>query len=705
MKRDPEETILEYWRSPSGAGDPIGCLTTTFTFDAGFFEEECLARYLDVDSLPDREGLAYLLEKENRLGAIYAGVLVDQHYAGVDHSMRWDILPVRISNGLQHAKISILAWVNHIRVLVASANLTPQGYRRSQEVAGASTFLPKGSDKREFHLCCSFFENLLRFVPGDPDDPVKQRALSFINEVRDRVDSWEDKNRRKGGLHRHFVFTMPADTERESISKKGAERQSAIASCLEKCRRYGPAPAKVSVASPFFDPEGDNHHDEATSALCKCMGRMITKYLTLCVPAFGPQEDNSLRLAAPISLFKTGKKRADQVIVEVLPNADKDHNQRPWHAKMLKLETQAYSALMIGSSNFTQAGLGLKDHCNVEANLLFVTLNKSYSREPGELAECWPQTKTVPNPDEVEWTGEPYMIEEDSEADKPLVPQGFVSAHYRAGERPKIILCFLPRKLPASWRVLGGHQNDRILLDSKSFSAEGKESAVETSWDFDYAPSKLLVSWEDKQAFWTVNVEDQGSLPVPEDMASMSAYDLMTILAASDASIAFRAWCRHRGLLEEDDQLDYALPAELDPLKRFDIRETFLQRIRRQARMMASVRGNLERPAWSLKSLDWRLRGILGIERLAERMVKEIETGGGNRGEPVLVLADFLLTLTEANYKEEPGWLSRSDFDQIFKPFVKELAFGLNSRIDFLKSKLPLEIQAFFMEVYDRCQE
>ena len=704
MKKDPEGTILEYWRSPTDAGDPIGCLTTTFTFDAGFFEEECLARYLDVDSLPDREGLAYLLEKENRLGAVYAGVLVDQHYAGVDHSMRWDVLPVRIPNGLQHAKISILAWTNHIRVLVASANLTPQGYRISQEVGGVFTFLPEGSEKGEFNLCCTFFENLLHFVPGDSEDPAKFRASDFIKQVRDRVDSWEEKNQRKMSLHRHFVFTVPANTEKGSTPEQGVNRQSALTSCLEKCRRYGPSPAKALVASPFFDTEDDSHHDEATSALCKGMGKGVARYLTLCVPAIGQEEAHSLRLGAPISLFKTGRKRTDHLMVEVLPNVDKDRNPRPWHAKMLRLESQAYTALMIGSSNFTQAGLGLKDRCNVEANLLFVAPNEDYARERGELAACWPQTKTVPNPEAAEWTGEAATTMEDAASDRPLLPQGFISASYRAGDKASILLCLLPEKLPASWKVLGGSHSDVILLDSTSFVGEGKESTVELPWHFDYAPSKLLVSWGDQQAFWAVNVEDQRSLPVPDEIASMSTQELMAILAASDASVAFRAWCRHSGPGDEEDQLDCALPAELDPLRRFDIRETFLHRIRRQARMMASLRRNLERPAWSLKSLDWRFHGILGVERLAKQLLKELETEGGKSGETILVLADFLLMLTEVNYREEPGWLSRSEFNRVFKPFVKELASYLNSSIDLLKGKLPTKIQAFWTEVYDKCQ-
>jgi hypothetical protein len=122
MKKDRRSTMLECWRPPTGVGEPIGCLATTFTFDSGFFEEECLSRFLNIDSHPDRDSLAYLLERENMLGATYAGVLIDHQQAGVDHSLRWDILPVRLpGNKCQHAKISVLAWFGCIRIVVASA--------------------------------------------------------------------------------------------------------------------------------------------------------------------------------------------------------------------------------------------------------------------------------------------------------------------------------------------------------------------------------------------------------------------------------------------------------------------------------------------------------------------------------------------------------------------------------------------------------
>ena len=139
-------TMLDLWRPPQGAGDPIGCLATTYTFSPGLFEEQCLATFLEIDSVPHREDLAFLLERETRLGSIYAGVLVDHTQAGKEHSLRWDVLSVRVPVGKQHAKLSLLAWSHHLRIIVASANLTEPGYRTNQEVSVAVDLTPENTD-------------------------------------------------------------------------------------------------------------------------------------------------------------------------------------------------------------------------------------------------------------------------------------------------------------------------------------------------------------------------------------------------------------------------------------------------------------------------------------------------------------------------------------------------------------------------------
>jgi len=46
--------MLSLWQPPPKAGDPVGVLATTFTLDTALFEEECLARFADVQSDPLR---------------------------------------------------------------------------------------------------------------------------------------------------------------------------------------------------------------------------------------------------------------------------------------------------------------------------------------------------------------------------------------------------------------------------------------------------------------------------------------------------------------------------------------------------------------------------------------------------------------------------------------------------------------------------
>ena len=184
--------MLELWRPPEKAGEPIGCIATTYTFDPGLFDERCLGSFLEIESEPDREDLAFLLERENRLGSVYAGVLVDHTQAGVPHSLRWDVLPVRVRAGKQHAKLSLLAWSRHIRIIVASANLTEQGYRRNREVAASVDLSPADANGDLLMQAISFLRDLLSLVPGAQNDTpevdiVEDRLSRLVRRPRLRL--------------------------------------------------------------------------------------------------------------------------------------------------------------------------------------------------------------------------------------------------------------------------------------------------------------------------------------------------------------------------------------------------------------------------------------------------------------------------------------------------------------------------------------
>ena len=178
------------------------------------------------------------------------------------------------------------------------------------------------------------------------------------------------------------------------------------------------------------------------------------------------------------------------------------------------------------------------------------------------------------------------------------------------------------------------------MLDGEDWAAGGRKAMVLLPWQPVEPPERLLVRWSGGEAFWSLNVEDASQLPPPAELGEMSADDMLLILAASDPGAAFRVWAKRRqkegGF---DDELDSAIPTDLAPLRRYDLRSTFLRRIRSRARVLAQLRQNLQRPVWSVQALHWRLEGFVGIRPLAERLLHDVDAADGQVHQAVLTLA------------------------------------------------------------------
>ncbi|MBK6427798.1 MAG: hypothetical protein IPF82_16850 [Blastocatellia bacterium] len=313
----------------------------------------------EIESEPDREDLACLLERESKLGSVYAGVLVDHAMAGVEHSLRWDVLPVRIRAAKQHAKLSLLVWSRHVRVIVASANLTDPGYRTNYEVAGVVDLSPGEANLQLLAEAVAFLRSLIELVPGAAERPPEiRRATEFLDKTESTAASWPPMPRR-GTIRQQLTCTLPKADEAHPA-------RSSLTEAVEACRRRVGSPNEAWIASPFFDP--DPKRSRATEALCKAMARDSKRKLRFCVPSAPNSGSTSSvpRLAAPKALILSAKLYEADFKVEMLPQLDADKNPRPWHAKMLALQSPKYSAMMVGSSNFTGAGLGVGAHHNAE---------------------------------------------------------------------------------------------------------------------------------------------------------------------------------------------------------------------------------------------------------------------------------------------------------------------------------------------------
>ena len=122
------------------------------------------------------------------------------------------------------------------------------------------------------------------------------------------------------------------------------------------------------------------------------------------------------------------------------------------------------------------------------------------------------------------------------------------------------------------------------------------------------------------------------------------------------------------------------------------------------ARLLAAVRQNLERPVWSEHALEWRLKGMIGVEPLVKRLTKKLSAENGHVSETVLTLADILLMLTEVNYQEADGTLSKRKFKRIFKQFLRDIAQEADAELRSTGRGIPRDVQQFWTGVYQRCR-
>ena len=110
--------LLDLWSPPEGAGFSVGCVATTFTFNPVFFEEECLGRFLQMQSDAIEDGPVYIIEREEKLADILcSSVLVDASHCKGQRSLRWDLLAARVPGAILHAKVSLLWWQNCVRLI------------------------------------------------------------------------------------------------------------------------------------------------------------------------------------------------------------------------------------------------------------------------------------------------------------------------------------------------------------------------------------------------------------------------------------------------------------------------------------------------------------------------------------------------------------------------------------------------------------
>ena len=608
---------LDLWQAPASAGDPLICIATTYTFDATFFETECIGRFLQMSAHPsETASIAYLIEREEKLAGARVHALVDRRHARDKESLRWDIIGVLVPRATQHAKLAVLAWKDHVRVIIGSGNLTEPGYRKNVEVFGTIDISrDEGGDKAALGATLNFLEELADLGVGasDPATP-KGRLRDSIRQARQHVRAWQAVQTRADSVP---VFNSPS---------RSALRE------LEQLWPAGSPPREGYVVSPFFDhPPNDGRALDSFKAVLAKRGDTETRFYvkTELLP------DGRTRVYAPKRICESQRER-DRV--EIYPLTREQQGElREVHSKLLSLGSDDWRVLMIGSSNFTGAGLGANGRiANTEANLVYrlKTSDSSFRR----LERIRPDHEDEAlDPDSPKLIWEPCFEEDEDGGGASLLPAAFEEALFDPGTNASLKLT-LTDALPTEWSV-------RIPAGRTILESTGTAAGVHTiAWGDGAPPFVLEVMWhaEDGQtlvANWPVNVSNPAALPPPEVLRSLTLDELLEILASTrPLPAAVTEAIRKRGKkgLRNSD---------LDPLKRLDSQAFLLRRTKRLARALDRLRERMEGPALTRDAFEWRLRGVVGPLTLADALVREARLPG----EAKFCLAELALTLRRIN--------------------------------------------------------
>jgi len=688
-KRPGYGKILDSWVPPSSAGDPIGCVATSFTFSPVFFEEECLGRFLSMETDPFEDGALYLIEREEKLSQVVcAAALVDQHFCKGSRSLRWDLLPSRVAGGVLHAKVSLLHWAGWIRLIVSSANLTEDGYRRNQEVLGVLDYR-KG---RRAYL--SVLEEALAFLKtvaltsqsGADAFPALERWNSFLDQIGATVAEWEIedlKQGRKTSVYINPVFVGPG---RKDVFWSLAEAWPS-----------GTPPYRAEVVSPFFDSSGTGN--KPVQRLWNILRRRGEAEAAFHVTAEEIQgEEGALLLHAPESLLlaqPSGRPgvKTDFHRIELEVN-------RPLHAKSIWLEDDRRVVYMMGSSNFTSQGLGLASsgkpknppgsgvRGNIEANLAYIVDKHRAPKAHKALRNSFLAGKKIKIREGIRW--QPRKDEEeDSTGGEDLLPSAFGAAVYtwEDGGKGRVDLELVGNP-PKGWALLN-EVEEKPFFSEGEWLEMGSPESLSLDWPSHRPPSGFWVCWQDAKgrAWWPVNVSSEESLPPPEELKDLTVEALIDILtSARSLHQVLRKHLRNKQAGVPTGQVD---PAATDPHRRVNTSHFLLQRTRRVSLAINALRERVERPVVSRACLKWRLRGPVGVTAMAEALVREAKSDE----EKAFLLSELALELARARFRPVQGCLPVREIEEDVRKVIQELKgripritardqFGLNKYIE-----------------------
>ena len=625
------DRLLDAWLPPPNSGAPVACICSTFTFEPGFFDEDCLSRFLGLDSAlvsggDPGDSRVYVLEREERLTEVSVSVLVDRGHVQGPASFRWDVIPVTAGQGgVQHSKVTLLAWEQVMGLVVTSANLTSGGYRTNIEVF--SVFDSNDAPSSLFTDAIDFLERMLsRHTLGSTaDKSPRGRARATLAQLRRNVPSPESAGASAPSVR--FLHTL--------------DDASLIDQAFSDIWGHPSPPRRLWAVSPYFDRDTPAGLDALSGKLAK-RGEIEAELGIVAIEA----GDDQVRLLAPEMLRDQAGRGAPELLSWPL---DGENEERTLHAKAYLFESDHRTMLVAGSANATVAGLGIGPTRNIEAVVAMGARGESAVGRA--LDSALPAFAEIPDGIQIF----DAQVAEDSEQ-LPVLPIGFVEALYRPAE-DIVDITIRPGSLPAEWTI--GSGSDRWFDQSTLRASRSKPAtftlALSRTLVGATAPKTLTVSWKSKSDEWlaaemVVAVADPAELPEPPEITELTLNELLDLLAVGGRlhDLLRRLVARRAG---SGSGVGPTPEIELDPHRKVDTSGFILQRTRRMARAMEGLKSKLGQPVSHPDALDRRLRGRFGPGGLALAADKAVEEGEMAPRERAFMLAELALVISQTRWQ------------------------------------------------------
>lgn len=611
-------TLASRWSPPDGAGKPLACVATTYAFHASLFEADMLPRFLGLKFDATEGERPFFVEREQALGTAQVAVLVDQaHVDPSQTTLHWDQLAVRVPGGVQHAKLTLLAWERCVRLLVGSANLTRTGYRRNRETVACLDFHddPSSAPRRLALDALDFLDILLTWSRGTAGAIGRVRdTLARLREMLGRWHALPDAFTPNEMPRAHFLPCLPG--------QGGQARRSPLEEVLALWG--GRRANEVVVMTPFVG-EDSGERDPVIERLLT-VPRSRDTVVRLVVPGQPAQDDPQRMLVHLPRRFRDAWARAwgidsDELLIHVVPPCrpgEKYH--RDLHAKGLLLVGDNTSLLLCGSSNFSPHGMGV-GAANVEANLCFF----ARTDEPADglclrarLTEGWEE-------DDAERTTWPDMAKppEDESPGAVRLPAIFLWAalDQRAGT---LTLGLDPTAtLPRLWSVRLPGEQARALpplasqADVPAVPASGRAMVPLPAELSQVTLACLAVHWTadngEHQALLPVQVERAQDLLPPQEFRAVSADAIISCLLSGREPAE---------LVEQMERQGRGADHRTPPV--VDTSGYVLYRVRRLGRALATLGERLLRTVRTREATAYRLtQDPFGPCSLSEALVRE----------------------------------------------------------------------------------